>query len=311
LIREGQVSPHCFEFDHPIMKSICERKLKDHAFPKPAIFQLMCASLYGHADVIVTHSNYAAAKLRLETAPHIKLPKLLIMRHPDTERATHPNSNPQGKSGQFRVGVFGWISETKRPASVVAAFKQLIARVAAEGNSDPEKLKLVFVGQIAERQFAPAKLAAEFGIEPYVESHGYVSEAEFNRLMSTVDILVNLRFLSCGESSGTQSLAKSFNIDCIVSDYQAFHEEPAYGKVRIDHEVDDLAALLYKKWREKNNVQSPSSDVFIGSAFKKMTALECFEMLHEMATDFKGFRDEITATRYNLPSSDHRKLKIA
>src|SRR6185295_4144049 len=94
---------------------------------------------------------------------------------------------------------------------------------------------------------------------------GYVDEADFGAYFAAVDRLVNLRYPSAGETSGTLIRAFEAGKPVAVSDYAQFAEYPDDCVVKIpfgDGEIDALAdfflrdlpdpSAAQKKWLDEN-----------------------------------------------------------
>jgi hypothetical protein len=62
---------------------------------------------------------------------------------------------------------------------------------------------------------------------------GYVTEADLDAYIAAADLVVNLRFPSVGESSGTMARALSAGRCCIVSDTAAYAELPRDSAVHV------------------------------------------------------------------------------
>jgi len=110
-----------------------------------------------------------------------------------------------------------------------------------------------------------AILAYHFFNAPDVATSGYVEEEDFAAYFAAVDRLVNLRYPSAGETSGTLIRAFEAGKPVAVSDYAQFAELPDDCVVKIpfgDREVDELADFLVRdlpdpseaqrKWLEEN-----------------------------------------------------------
>jgi len=220
------------------------KTLKEQCLPELMKYTLMCQSLtLKRSAALVTHSHYAALRLLLEH--DFPSPPVLVMEHPRPENVDLPYVP---KEHVFRVGVFGWIAESKRPVTVVRAFRQFVESLPP---SDRDSVRLVFVGELAKKDLDPRKLAAAYGISDLVETTGYASEARFNAELQRCAAIVNLRFPSAGETSGTMHRARAHGIPVVLSAYQAFREEPAYKHVTLgDSEESQVASALRTLYRE-------------------------------------------------------------
>ena len=87
-----------------------------------------------------------------------------------------------------------------------------------------------------ERRPSEPDVAAEsaaLGLQDRVLVLGYLAEEEVTALLAATDLLVNLRFPTMGETSGTVMRALSRGVCTIVSDVGAFRDLPAVAVVRL------------------------------------------------------------------------------
>ena len=194
---------------------------------------------------VIVHNRWAADRLRslgvtvpIQVVPHPYEPQRDARSRRDEIRARH------GFGPEHRViGFFGFLTSAKRSEVVLEAFARAQAR-------DP-RLRLLIVGEAAPN------------ID--VATTGYVDEADFGAYFAAVDRLVNLRYPSAGETSGTLIRAFEAGKPVAVSDYAQFAEFPddcvvkiPFGKREIDSLVDFLLRDLpdpsesQRKWLEEN-----------------------------------------------------------
>jgi len=125
-----------------------------------------------------------------------------------------------GRPSKKIAGVFGFLTSAKRGEVILEA-------------AEKAGIEMLIVGEAA-----PNIDASRF------KTTGYVSDKEFEQYYAQVDRLVNLRYPSAGETSGT--LIRTFQIGkpIAVSDYAQFAEYPDDIVVKIplgEGEVDALA----------------------------------------------------------------------
>jgi glycosyltransferase involved in cell wall biosynthesis len=140
----------------------------------------------------------------------------------------------------FLVGHFGYITKPKQPAAVVGGFARLARR-----RSDAE---LLMVG--ADNSGGGLdRLIDRTGVRGRVRGVGYVDLTRFYLFLKAVDAVVNLRYPSAGESSGTVSRALAEGRATIVNDLGSFSEIPddATLKVEIDgDQPEEVGAHLIR-----------------------------------------------------------------
>jgi glycosyltransferase involved in cell wall biosynthesis len=192
----------------------------------------LSGTILDHATGLIVHSDYVAERAR-ETGyagPLWRIP------HP-VWPAT-PAAPAQDVSGEPLIGCFGFLNMNKRIPQLLEAFAAL--RRAHPG------ARLLLVGAAGER-FDVDRRLERLGLTDGVERIDYVPEDRMWSLMAACDVLVNLRYPTMGETSGSVIRAMSIGKPLIVSDVGWFAELPddAVLKVPVDEfEVATLEAAL-------------------------------------------------------------------
>jgi glycosyltransferase involved in cell wall biosynthesis len=194
---------------------------------------------------VIVHNRWAADLLRsLGVVTPIHVVGHPFEPQPDARARRDEIRLRHGFSATDRVvGLFGFLTSAKRAEVVLAAFARAQAR-------EP-RLRLLIVGEAAP--------------DIDVATSGYVAEEDFAAYFAAVDRLVNLRYPSAGETSGTLIRAFEAGKPVAVSDYAQFAELPDDCVVKIpfgDREIDDLADFLVRdlpdpgqaqhRWLEEN-----------------------------------------------------------
>jgi glycosyltransferase involved in cell wall biosynthesis len=185
------------------------------------------------AQAIVVHSTDAMERIQ-EIAPGI--PITVIPHHAgappaDVAGVTREAARrslglpPEGEA--FLVGHFGFITRPKQPAAVIGGFAQLAAR------RPDATLFLVGADQTGGRL---ARLIERHGVEDRIRMTGFVDLARFYLYLKAVDVVVNLRYPSAGESSGTVARSLAEGRATIVNNLGSFAQIP--GDVVLKVEVD-------------------------------------------------------------------------
>ncbi|HXO30528.1 MAG TPA: hypothetical protein VOA80_24505 [Thermoanaerobaculia bacterium] len=212
------------------------------------------------SDHIIVHSHYARLRLLLETRPGFPLPPISVMDHP-TDRATTVLDDSAPKlirqsSSQFIVGLFGWGSAAKRIIPVIEAFAAFLRQLTADEQS---KALLRIAGHLhPPRNYDPVGAAQRAGIAQRVAFLGYVPQPELERLMAETHLVFNLRFPSCGETSGTFKRARHLGVPVAITRYGAFNEERAefYCSCEPSREPADILAAIqgaHDEWKRHGN----------------------------------------------------------
>ncbi|MDA8188482.1 MAG: glycosyltransferase family 4 protein [Dehalococcoidales bacterium] len=138
----------------------------------------------------------------------------------------------------FVVASFGLVTPQKRIDVALRSFKQLLAHVS--------NVVFLIVGRISEDSDVKP-LIEELGLNDVVRVTGHVEKEMLRRYIEACDVCVNLRFPTCGETSGIVLRAMAAAKPVIVSDAGSFAELPddCSIKVGIDsREVSNVAAAL-------------------------------------------------------------------
>ena len=134
------------------------------------------------------------------------------------------------------IGSFGFQTPIKRTVSAVRA-------LAAEGL---EQVHLVIVGQAAPVMDLEGE-ARRAGVAERVHVLGFLPFADFAASIAAVDLCLNLRYPTAGETSASLLRVLAAGRPAIVSDYAQFAELPPEVALRVplgDEEPAALAALL-------------------------------------------------------------------
>jgi glycosyltransferase involved in cell wall biosynthesis len=199
---------------------------------QPDRFPLV-APVLDDAQGLIVHSDYVARRARaagyegrLWHIPHPAWPM----------HAVEPASDV---SGEPLIGCFGFLNMNKRIPELLQAFASLRRRLPGA--------KLLLAGAAGER-FDLSRRLERLGLSgDGVVRLDYVPEERMWELMAACDVLVNLRFPTMGETSGSAIRAMSLGKPLVVSDVGWFAELPddVALKVPVDEwEVPTLEAAL-------------------------------------------------------------------
>jgi glycosyltransferase involved in cell wall biosynthesis len=176
---------------------------------------------------LIVHSRYVAQRAReagydgrLWRIPHPVWPT------PAPERARDVGGEPL-------IGCFGFLNMNKRIPQLLEAF-------ASFRRSRPGA-RLLLVGGAGER-FDVGRRLERLGLTEGVERLDYVPEERMWSLMAACDVLVNLRYPTMGETSGSVVRALGLGKPLLVSDVGWFSELPDDAVLKIP--VDDFEVPL-------------------------------------------------------------------
>lgn len=131
------------------------------------------------------------------------------------------------------IGILGFLKPYKRIAESLRAFRRLL-RVQPEA-------KLILAGE-EHPELPLASLVDSLDLAAAVRRLGFTPEADFTGYLAACDIVLNLRYPTVGETSGTLQRALGLGKAVIVSDVGAFSELPdeICLKVPVDACEEDL-----------------------------------------------------------------------
>jgi glycosyltransferase involved in cell wall biosynthesis len=192
----------------------------------------LSGTVLDRAHGLIVHSRYVAERARAAGYDG----RLWRIPHPAWPMA---KVTPAGDvSGEPLIGCFGYLNMNKRIPELLEAF--------ASFRHDRPGARLLLAGAAGER-FDVDRRLERLGLVDGVQRLGYVPEERMWSLMAACDVLVNLRYPTMGETSGSAIRALSLGKALVVSDVGWFSELPdnAVLKVPVDeYEVQTLAAAL-------------------------------------------------------------------
>jgi len=126
------------------------------------------------------------------------------------------------------VGVFGFLKPYKRIAVVLRAFRRL-------RRMEP-RVKLLLAGE-PHPDLPVSRLVRDLDLLESVRLTGFVPPEDLSGLVAACDIVLNLRYPTVGETSGSLMRALGLGRPAIVSDVGAFRELP--DEICLKVPVDD------------------------------------------------------------------------
>jgi glycosyltransferase involved in cell wall biosynthesis/SAM-dependent methyltransferase len=115
------------------------------------------------------------------------------------------------------IGIFGFLKPYKRIAESLRAFRRLLRVTPAA--------KMILVGE-PHPEFPLESLIRSLGLSAAVRVLGFVEPEAFTGYMAACDVVLNLRYPTVGESSGSLLRALGLGKAVLVSDVGAFRELP-------------------------------------------------------------------------------------
>lgn len=134
----------------------------------------------------------------------------------------------------FLVGQFGYVTAPKQPSAVIGGFARLAVR-------HPEA-ELLIVG--ADHSGGGLeRLVRRHALQGRVRLTGFVDLEVFYLYLKAVDVLVNLRYPSAGESSGTFARALAEGRVTLVNDVGSFAAVPSTVALKVEVDRDQAAEV--------------------------------------------------------------------
>ena len=173
------------------------------------------------------------------------------------------------------VGIFGFLKPYKRITEALRAMQRLVRL--------DSRVKMILVGQ-EHPDYPIRRLIEQLGLREHVRLLGYVPSQELVQYMATVDICLNLRYPTVGETSGTLQRALGLGRAVIVSDVGSFGELPGDICLKApvgEGEVDILFEYLNLL------VTHPEAGREMGARARRYAATECsWQRVAELYADW-------------------------
>jgi glycosyltransferase involved in cell wall biosynthesis len=185
-------------------------------FPLAGVFLDQATGLIVHSSYVAGRARAAGYAGRIWRIPHPVWPLGDIAPAADVQ-------------GDPLIGCFGFLNMNKRIPQLLQAF--------AAFRQERPGARLLLVGSAGER-FDVGRRLERLGLTEGVERIDYVPEERLWPLMAACDVLVNLRYPTMGETSGSAIRALSLGKPLLVSDVGWFGELPADVALKIP--VDEL-----------------------------------------------------------------------
>ncbi|HYP14834.1 MAG TPA: hypothetical protein VEQ63_12980 [Bryobacteraceae bacterium] len=209
-------------FGYPMLRRICERSL-----------------------AVIVH-NPAAAALVLQHAPGARvheIPMIAAQAEPARAQDVDGIRRDLGVSGRTCLaGIFGYLRETKRIASVARTFNRLAGL----------DLALVLAGPMDSRDL-------ERGLKPYSSAPWlrrveFLKGSRFRGLAQAVDLCINLRYPNAGETSAIGVTLMAAGKPVLFSDDQTVARLPQDACLRVQTGIQEEPHLEYVlRWLQQSS----------------------------------------------------------
>ncbi|WP_202940775.1 glycosyltransferase family 4 protein [Alteromonas macleodii] len=201
---------------------------------------MMNSSIIDAASHIIVHSQYSADKIKsmghskVSIIPHHLSPKARKF----SLKSKMTYRGELGLPGNKAVITsMGFIAKAKQIKSVLQSLKHL----------KEQGLDFVYVlaGQCKPHEYDVFQDIADSGLQDNVIVTGFLEENSFFQYLCASDFIVNLRYPSGGETSGTLARAMGLGLACVVVDIGPFSEIPEQCALKLTYD-DEFQANLIK-----------------------------------------------------------------
>ena len=169
-----------------------------------------------HARAVVVHSRFACDQVRRAgfPGPVARIPHGAWLL--STDRMAYRQRLGLDEVTPL-VGIFGFLKPYKRIEESLRAFRRLM-------RLDP-RVKMLMVGEV-HPELPLAQLVRSLDLAENVRLLGFQPIEDFSGYMAACDVVLNLRYPTVGESSGSLLRALGLGRAVVVSDVGAFSEFP-------------------------------------------------------------------------------------
>jgi glycosyltransferase involved in cell wall biosynthesis/SAM-dependent methyltransferase len=176
----------------------------------------MIRRILGSARGVVVHSSFMMGQMRASgfTGPIARIPHgswiVTTDRNGVRYRLGLDESTPL-------IGAFGFLKPYKRIGESLRAFRRLV-------KVEP-RAKMILVGE-PHPEFPLQSLVSTLDLQAHVRVLGFTPIEEFVEYMGACDVVLNLRYPTVGETSGSMQRALGLGKAVLVSDVGSFQEFP-------------------------------------------------------------------------------------
>jgi glycosyltransferase involved in cell wall biosynthesis len=226
---------------------------------------------------VIVHSQYLANRVR-HVAPGARvtvIPHLDLM-DDDVEESPATNRSGSGLDpGSLVIGAVGAIAPVKQIDVLLGAFSRL--------RNDFPHATILCLGETVPA-YRIQRLVRQHGLEGRIHITGHVPPASFARHLKAIDIGVNLRHPTWGESSGALTRLMSCGVPTIVSNAGAYAELPDEVVLKVPAGCDSVDAV---ERALRDLITRPALRSRIGQAARSHVKSKCDPRL--VASRYAGF----------------------
>jgi glycosyltransferase involved in cell wall biosynthesis len=218
---------------------------------------------------IITHSHYARRYVSRQcpnaTVMQINQPRNVSCSswQECQEAAVSARLNLGYSDSELLIGSFGYAAHSKRIHVVLQALAEL--------REDLPGIRYAVVGAVIDG-YDVQTMAAEMGLDDIVRFVGYADDDLFVAYLHAVDIGINLRHPTTGETSAALLSMMAAAKPCLVSNVDAFEELPDDACLKIAPDTNELSELVTALSRLAEETELRHE---VGSGALRYVACEC------------------------------------
>lgn len=205
------------------VKNVLRGNVPPLQFKNPELFPLN-KSIIQNATGIIVHSDYTRDLIVKIGYPESRIVKINHLHFNNSNSSSLSEIKKQRlrekygiQKSDLLIASFGYIAPTKRNYEIIKAINRII-------DTSGESLKYIMVG---EGNYVDGLLNDK------IIKTGFVSNEDLEAWIDCADVIVNLRFPSMGETSGTLIRALSKGKPCIITNNAWFSEIPDGAVLKI------------------------------------------------------------------------------
>jgi glycosyltransferase involved in cell wall biosynthesis len=270
---------------------------------RPIFYTLpLTRTLLSAATTVIVHSAYALTKV-VAQVPDV--PAQLVRHHVSRKAVDHAIAVPK-HTDRLAIGVnddrlllvsLGFLTKAKQIGEVLNVL------AACRGHLPPFHYYLV--GQENKEDYNIQEQIRKYGLSGEVTITGYVDEQTFFNYANASDIIINLRYPTGGETSGTLIRALALGACVIVNDIGPFSEYP-----------DDVCVKIPVGSEQSNSLKRELLSLGLSARRRKAygkSASEFMKRTHSMANSARLYTRTINRARIRRatePVLEHSFLSV-
>lgn len=185
------------------------------------------------AKGILVHSEYTK-RMVMDVRPDVRCMSIHFARPLESRRvkpiARQIRSKYGLQEGETMLASFGYITPNKRIHQVLYALSEL---------RNDYKFKYFIVGDWDYTR----RLVDELQLNEHVILTGYAPRSEFDKLLLSAEVVINLRYPYMGETSAALVRAMAAGKPCLVSDIGWFSELPDDTVIKIKVDAEEIGSI--------------------------------------------------------------------